>query len=294
MKLTIPQLKQVKTTLINAGCDALQVGKIIESASDADIQEILAGSIPSSLGKKWASDHGEKSPQIDEIQKSSCMENKRGSASDIIPADDTSNNMESCEGDSVPAVDILDNNELPASVVYDIKDIISEWCDEYHVDDITKITAERWRGLCLAVGRHFKKTTILHDTKREKLHGGIIYNPYKIEKLLEVWHEMCLTFNKVPLASDFIAFSGISESYFYDNAGHDVSSSRVELCQKLRRLQESGLSSRLVDGRVNPTGTIFFLKNWHGWKDSREVVHTASSSSVGADALPMLGDNGGI
>ena len=143
----------------------------------------------------------------------------------------------------------------------------------------------------MLIGDYIQKSKLLHEKTSV---GSISYNTDKIEQLLKLWACLCASYSKQTLASDFIAFTGISSTYFYDNAGHELTSSRVQLRKKMMELQEAGLASGLVDGRKNPTGTIFFLKNWHGWKDSREVVHTASSASLGADSLPLLGDNGSI
>lgn len=182
----------------------------------------------------------------------------------------------------VPFVDgeVVNDDFLPPSVIDDINDIISNCCIQSKIDDLSKASAEKWKGICIACGRYFKQSTILRDTKRERLEGGKRYNAQKIADLLEIWACLCLEYDKVPLICDFAYFSGVSEAWLRNNNGScELSSASVDIWKRLLTLQESGLSSRLIDGKRNPTGVIFFLKNNHGWRDQREIVHTDGGAS---------------
>lgn len=222
---------------------------------------------------------------------------KTSSAASVRSSFDNRDNITESSVAASPVVDVMtDNNQLTESELALIRDNITDLCTFYKIDDLRKATAEQFKGICFGMGRFFKSSGILYDKEKLKTHGGsIIYNPGKVSALMEIWLELCLSFDKVPLAADFIAFSGVTSNWFYNNNGHcDLSSAGTQIWKKLLTVQESGLSSRLIDGRKNPTGTIFFLKNWHGWRDQREVIHSSGSASVGAGDLPLLGDNGGI
>lgn len=172
-------------------------------------------------------------------------------------------------------VEDIPRGQLPPDIVDRIDAVIFSTAEKYKIDDIRKAPATVWRSLCMTVGFMFRQTKLLEDIQREREHGGKIYDAERVAALLEVWAIMCGSYDKAPLAADFIAFSGISENWFYNNNGQcDLTSARAGIREKLLKIQEAGISSALVDGRRNPTGAIFFLKNWHGWRDQREIVHT--------------------
>lgn len=199
------------------------------------------------------------------------------------------------QGSAVPAASVAgsvlaDNFEgVPAVLLDLVYSCIESACATYKIDDLSKASAERWRAVCMYTGRHIKESKMLFDLDRLKTHGGtIIYNPDRVAALLPVWVELCGAFDKAPMACDFISFAGVSTSWIYDNAGHDLTSSRVQLVEKLRDIQEAGLAVRLADGRRNPTGQIFILKNLHGWRDQREIIHNDTGNGSTVAALPVF------
>lgn len=201
--------------------------------------------------------------------------------------------------DAAPAVpvsgDIIGDSfeGVPAELLNLVYSCIESACNTYKIDDLSKASAERWRAVCMYTGRHIKESKLLFDLDRLKSHGGtIIYNPDRVAALLPVWVELCGAFDKAPMACDFISFAGVSTSWLYDNAGHDLTSSRVQLVEKLRDIQEAGLAVRLADGRRNPTGQIFILKNLHGWRDQREIIHNDAGPGSNTAALPVFNSPG--
>lgn len=189
-----------------------------------------------------------------------------------------------------------DESDVPAAILNDIDNIIKAYCIKYRVDDLRKAPATVWRGACMAVGFHMKKTKCLRDLPKEKINGGICLNGSLIASLVPVWAYLCSMYDKAPLAGDFIAFTGVSSAWFYNcNGNSELSSAGARVYKKLLELQEVGLSAALVDGRRNPTGMIFFLKNWHGWRDQREIVHTDNSGAAAASypAFNVLEDKSG-
>ena len=189
-----------------------------------------------------------------------------------------------------------DDSDVPAAILNDIDNIIKAYCIKYRVDDLRKASAPVWRGACMAVGFHMKKTKCLRDKDKEKISDKMIYDGDLIAALVPVWAYLCSMYDKAPLAADFIAFTGVSSAWFYHcNGNSELTSAGSCVYKKLLALQESGLSAALVDGRRNPTGMIFFLKNWHGWRDQREVIHTDNSGAAAASypAFNVLEDKNG-
>lgn len=182
-------------------------------------------------------------------------------------------------------VEALPYGELPADITDRIENIITFFCNKYNIEDITKMSGEQWRACCMLIGqRLFKTTTILRNVEREKREGGKIYDPDRVSALMDIWVFLCGVGKHAPLAPDFVSFGGFSWDWLKGTNGRALlTSAGLNLYQKLRDLQEAGISSKLIEGKTNPTGSIFFLKNWHGWKDQREIVHTDT-----ADAAPTM------
>ena len=317
MRLTFPQIKTINEILSKHGFNSAAAADYIKTASDDDIQKLLAGDLSplesapvSSKGScKGASSKASnagassapcKAPSVAAPDLSSNKTTISSKAASVaVPgaslrgSDNTSDSLPASRPAASPAVvpEVVTGDDLPADIAESIDDIIHGYMQRFKIDDMKKASAEQWRGACMFIGDYIQKSKLLLDKSRN---GSIIYDPLKVEKLLKLWAALCVAYSKPTLATDFISFSGISATYFQDNAGHELTSSRVDLRKKLYELQEAGLASGLVDGRKNPTGTIFFLKNWHGWKDSREIVHSSGSAAVGAGDLPVLGDNGTV
>ena len=206
---------------------------------------------------------------------------------DVLPAERPS---------VLPAVDSDDLPGLPVEYADMIRDNIKLYCTQNNIDDMRKAYHEEWRGCCMWIGKTIiKPSEILLNKHRMKTKGGLHYNYHVLNDLCELWAFFCTSFRKAPLACDYVSFCGLGFDFLKDCTNNEgLSSERMRLKQKVADIQESGLAGGLVDGRKNPTGTIFFLKNWHGWRDQREVIHSTGSAAVGAGDLPVLGDNGTV
>lgn len=184
--------------------------------------------------------------------------------------------------------------DLPPGLVDTIKDRIQLYCNEYHIDDMRKAPADVWAACCMSIGSYLTKNKITIDTEKQATRGGQPRNPELISNLIDLWYLLCLSYNKPPLMGDFALFAGVSFDYILEikNNGAALTSERVEMRKKLHKFQEMGLSRRLADGRQNPTGSIFILKNLHGWRDERTVEHIQGDTANTAVSLPRFNMQG--
>jgi hypothetical protein len=139
------------------------------------------------------------------------------------------------------------------------------------------------------VGRNvFKCSKITHDAEAEKRFGGTRYDVGKFEALLDVWAFLCTSYDKAPFIDDFATFCGVSDTWLYGASPEDnLTPRRALLLKKLQSIQERGLAGLITDGRQNPTGALAVLNHWHGWTQTREVIHT-DGRQTGSDALPVF------
>ena len=190
---------------------------------------------------------------------------------------------------------------LPAGVLPDnvpalVMDVIDSFCEQNNIADLSRERQPRWGAACHMVGELvFKPSKILHDIQREKINGGRVYDVGRVSALVDLWGFLCQNFCKAPLIDDFARFAGLSDTWIYGaNLPEGLTTERSLLLQKLKRMQESGLSSMIVDGRQNPTGALAALNHWHGWTQTREIIHSSAAAAPSAPVLPVFDGSAGF
>lgn len=180
-----------------------------------------------------------------------------------------------------------DHDTLPASIQCDIENWLAEFSQKYNLD-LEKCAGLQWRSVCIYIGQRVQKSGILLDHARMKTHGGKIYDVHKVEILMHIWEYLTGLYKHIPLACDFISFTGVSHEWFYDSRGL-LTSSRVELTKKMRAIEEKALSAALADSRENPTGRIYYTKARLGWQETTTIQHvSATAAAPTVTALPVF------
>lgn len=186
---------------------------------------------------------------------------------------------------------LTDSEELPEGTAENIEIWLDEFSQKYDID-LLKCSGMQWRSACIFIGQHIKKSGMLIDRAKQKRQGGTPYKPERIEKILYIWEYLTGLYKHVPLACDFVSFSGISNEYYHDTEKR-LSSSQVDLWKKAREIEERALSSAICDSKENPTGRIYYTKARLGWRESVEVIHTTAASVGTLDDIPKLTDING-
>lgn len=211
---------------------------------------------------------------------------------DNIPeADQTSGSLEKVDGEILPASDPSEPSELlPSSIMDDVKSWLLDFSTEYNID-LEKCANLQWRAACQYVGRKIQASGILLDMEKLRQRGGSkYYKPEAVAALLPVWEWFTGIYKHLPLACDFIAFSGISREWFYDTRGI-LTSSRVDIAKKAREIEEAALSVAITDHRENPTGRIYYTKARLGWQETTTIQHVSVTADAPAVSLPVFGQN---
>ena len=197
--------------------------------------------------------------------------------------------------DIIPAADaeiIQDSlDELPEGFADTVRQWLEDWA-AFEKIDLTRLHAQQWRALCMYIGQKVKHSKVIVDTSIKR--AGRTYSGKKLEALLSLWAYFCGMYKQVPLVSDFVSFSGVSSSYFYDYEGRGLSSSSVSILKKARRIEETGLGSSVAGGGAGTVGSIFLLKARHGYSETVTIQHTSVAPSVGLAELPKLTTSGDL
>lgn len=192
-----------------------------------------------------------------------------------------------------PQVEIMQGDELPPSFGDTVEGWFESFASKYNFD-IYKLHPQQWRAACMYIGENIKACGVIRDRQKEKTNGGKVYSPHKLEELLKLWAYFCGIYKQVPLASDYINFSGVHRNFFYDYDGQGLSSTAVHLAQKAKQIEESGLGSSVAGGGAGTVGGIFLLKARHGYSETVTVNHVTASPSIGLAELPKLTTSGDL
>lgn len=207
--------------------------------------------------------------------------------------------LETVAGEMVPA-DY--NASLPDGIADMVYSALDTFCNNHNFEDLQKARQTAWSSACRFIGQAVFRSNrrILLDAELSRASGGgFCYDFKKLNALADLYIYLCGIYTKAPTIDDFSNFSGCDETTIYmSGAKHtDVqraTPARVQLLQKLHKAQEAGLAALIVDGRQNPTGALAALNHWHGWTQTREIIHTAGQGSQTAAALPVFDSGVGI
>lgn len=203
------------------------------------------------------------------------------------------------QGDIIPTVcgDIIPADDMSDALPLGFSETVAGWLHDYAAQyniDLEKCASIQWRALCLSIGEKIQASGILRDKTREKQHGGKIYNPAAVAALVPIWEKITALYKHLPLAVDFVAFSGVSRQWFNDYQGRGLTSSSVQIAKRVHDIESAALSVALTDSRENPTGRIYYTKARLGWREVSEIVHTSAKETHAGGALPVFGDNGDL
>lgn len=298
--MDIKTLKEISNTLQELGFrknDALQIVGTINRENPELLPDILKGDF--SHVQKIAEQLKICSP-VTLIKNTGEQKTPPG----VRKSERTCSKIPTVQGEIIPQkiageiVPKIDGEIITDSLPNDIEELLTEWLHDtatkHHID-LDKCSNIQWRSICLEIGQHIQKTRILEDIERERTHGGKLYHPDKILQLVSIWERLTGFYKHIPLAGDFIAFSGVSESWYRGNNGNsELTSTRAGIVQKVRGIEEKALAAALTDSRENPTGRIYYTKARLGWRETTEIIHTSAKETQQAASLPVFDGVGGL
>ena len=187
-----------------------------------------------------------------------------------------------------PAADPDYSELLPPRLYDDINSLIDNYCQQQNITDRMKIHPLQWQGICYRVGDYIKRHKIIHDFRREKTHGGTVYDGNKLAALLILYGVICSDYKQVAFTFNFARFAGVSTDYLHDYMQRGLTSARVGLREKALELQKASLVGAVTGGGSATVGNIFLSKALAGLQETSTVVHVSASPSVNLAELPKL------
>lgn len=101
--------------------------------------------------------------------------------------------------------------------------------------------------------------------------------PADLQKPITKYFKTRLEEGKQPFLTDLYNYLDITSDTWSD---YTKLPEYTDVIKKARQLCEAGMVQKLLEGKVNPTGTIFVLKNHYGWRDRTETDITSGGEKI--------------
>ena len=176
---------------------------------------------------------------------------------------------------------------------------MDDFLQQINIDDMTKATQRQFSAFSMYVGRHiFKGTDILKDKSLYNNNSAMVttsnrYDLQKIVAVLNLYIYLCTKYNKAFTIDGGEYFCGVSDGFITCNA-----EKLTALGFQPHKKAENTIAAGLLDGRINPTGSIAWLNYNAKWAQPTQVQHEKTVNIAvypvlnGAAAVPALPDNG--
>lgn len=167
-------------------------------------------------------------------------------------------------------------NEIVLSMFDDMSESLNVYAQTmYGVDNASKITDNQFCSVLLYINHRYIRD--IYNFKNNH-NVGHEYKDYEsIVALLDIYINLCMTYDKYISVMGFSMFSGI-DNLTIEEWREDGGASRkmTEIYKRLRSSSEESLVNNLATGRKNPVGQMGILNNRFGWATSnsrQETVH---------------------
>lgn len=207
--------------------------------------------------------------------------------------DKTQNKPFSGELETVTDAGGLDMAEIEKKVAAALSDFMTL----NNIDDMTKAPQRIWSAASRYIGLHTFKHTDILKRKYNVVNGSCMpstCNAYDIDKLaavLNFYIYLCDVYNKAFTLDGGAAFCGTSDNYITENREKLTAAG----CDPRKKAEES-ISRGILDGKINPTGSIAYLNNKFSWgqgaqneqKTPNNIYIFPSLGKLSPDVVPEL------
>ena len=166
---------------------------------------------------------------------------------------------------------------------------VARWCEENNVDDLRKVSPLVFGSLCQYIGGYIKESRILKDKTRSAVGACVAstcnrYDARAVAGLLDLFVNFCGACDKVPFASCFASFCGVSVMYIREYV-QGLTSAGLNLAQKTHDLEMDSIRRKTS---ADPVGRLAILNNeYYGGGGA-----VSRSSDPVAVSLPASGSFG--
>lgn len=170
----------------------------------------------------------------------------------------------------------------------DIDMYINLWMEERHVEDMCKVSQNRWYNCCKYVYENVFKVNPKYLKDDNNINNA--YDTDKVNEVLDIYIDLCNDYEKVVNIVGFTFFTGIHRDTLNGWVnGVQLGSSGSDICKKLDEMREESLVGLQVSGKGNPMNYMPSLNKYCGFNMPGVRDQGSRARALTASELPQLG-----
>jgi hypothetical protein len=187
------------------------------------------------------------------------------------------------------AVEMQEVNNTVDVFKSDIDMYINLWMEERHVEDMCKVSQNRWYNCCKYIYEHVFKVNPKYLKDDNNINNA--YDTNKVNEVLDIYIDLCNDYEKVVNIVGFTFFTGIHRDTLNGWVnGVQLGSSGSDICKKLDEMREESLVGLQVSGKGNPMNYMPSLNKYCGFNMPGVRDQGARARALTASELPKLGN----
>lgn len=180
------------------------------------------------------------------------------------------------------------NNNTVDVFKSDIDMYINLWMEERHIEDLCKVSQNRWYNCCKYIYEHVFKVNQKYLKDDNNINNA--YDTDKVNEVLDIYIDLCNDYEKVVNIVGFTFFTGIHRDTLNGWVnGVQLGSSGSDICKKLDEMREESLVGLQVSGKGNPMNYMPSLNKYCGFNMPGVRDQGSRARALTASELPKLG-----
>lgn len=186
----------------------------------------------------------------------------------------------------------VENQEINNNTVdvfkSDIDMYINLWMEERHIEDLCKVSQNRWYNCCKYVYENVFKVNPKYLKDDNNINNA--YDTDKVNEVLDIYIDLCNDYEKVVNIVGFTFFTGIHRDTLNGWVnGVQLGSSGSDICKKIDEMREESLVGLQVSGKGNPMNYMPSLNKYCGFNMPGVRDQGSRVRALTASELPKLG-----
>lgn len=170
----------------------------------------------------------------------------------------------------------------------DIDMYINLWMEERNIEDLCKISQNRWYNCCKYIYEHVFKVNPKYLKDDNNINNA--YDTDKVNEVLDIYIDLCNDYEKVVNIVGFTFFTGIHRDTLNGWVnGVQLASSGSDICKKIDEMREESLVGLQVSGKGNPMNYMPSLNKYCGFNMPGVRDQGSRVRALTASELPKLG-----
>ena len=175
------------------------------------------------------------------------------------------------------AVEMQEVNNTVDVFKDDIDMYINLWMEERHVEDMCKVSQNRWYNCCKYIYENVFKVNPKYLKDDNNINNA--YDTDKVNEVLDIYIDLCNDYEKVVNIVGFTFFNGVQ----LGSLGSDI-------CKKIDEMREESLVGLQTSGKNNPMCYMPSLNKYCGFNMPGVRDQGARTRALTASELPKLGN----